>query len=105
MANLFARLGDGKQAYHHIISGITNASYDNLWSKHPPFQIDGNFGVLAGIANLFVQDRNEGLQLLPALPKELKDGHVKGLRIKGKQCVELFWKDGEIVTSKITEAE
>lgn len=105
LVNLFARLGDGKQAYHHIISGITNASYDNLWSKHPPFQIDGNFGVLAGIANLFVQDRNEGLQLLPALPKELKDGHVKGLRIKGKQCVELFWKDGEIVTSKITEAE
>ncbi len=103
LINLFAVLGDGKMAYEHLLTGITKASYPNLWSKHPPFQIDGNFGAIAGIANLFVQDRNGQVKLLPTLPKAFANGHVKGLRIKGHKSVEITWEKGAVVEATITE--
>ncbi len=101
LINLFAILGDAEQAYHHIQHAILEASYGNLWSKHPPFQIDGNFGGAAGIANLFVQDRNGQVKFLPALPSELQDGFVKGLKVKGNKTVELQWKNGRIIKQMI----
>ena len=101
LINLFAILGDSQQAYQHIQHAILEASYSNLWSKHPPFQIDGNFGVAAGIANLFIQDRNGHVKWLPSLPAELKDGFVKGLKIKGNQTVEMQWKNGELIRKNI----
>ena len=97
LINLFAILGDSQQAYQHIQHAILEASYSNLWSKHPPFQIDGNFGVAAGIANLFIQDRNGHVKWLPSLPAELKDGFVKGLKIKGNQTVEDAVENGELI--------
>lgn len=97
LINLFAILGDSQQAYQHIQHAILEASYSNLWSKHPPFQIDGNFGGAAGIANLFVQDRNGLVKFLPALPAELKDGYVKGLKIKGNKTVDLQWAEGKLI--------
>lgn len=101
LINLFAILGDAQKAYQHIQHAILEASYSNLWSKHPPFQIDGNFGGAAGIANLFVQDRNGQVKFLPALPAELKDGYVKGLKIKGNKTVDLQWADGKLISQTI----
>ena len=102
LVSLYAVLNEAELAYEHIIHGIANASYPNLWSSHPPFQIDGNFGMMAGIANLLVQDRYGQIKLLPALPKALQSGYVKGLKIKGNRTVEIRWENGEIVTSRIS---
>lgn len=101
LVSLYAVLGDGEAAYQHILHGIAQASYPNLWSSHPPFQIDGNFGMMAGIANLFVQDRQGQLTLLPALPKALQSGSVKGLRIKGNRQVDIQWQEAKIIHQKI----
>lgn len=93
--NMFAILGDGENAYKYLNTLLTKSTYSNLWDGHPPFQIDGNFGGTAAIANMLVQDRNGELKILPALPKQFQNGYVKGLCIKGKKAVDIIWKDGE----------
>lgn len=105
MINLYAILGKGDLALSRIEHGLKYDSYNNLWSSHPPFQIDGNFGNISGIANLFVQCRNSEIKLLPALPKEFSNGYIKGLRIKKNRFVELKWENGELIFSKIYEGE
>lgn len=99
--NMFAILGDGERAYEYLETLLTKSTYDNLWDAHPPFQIDGNFGGTAAIANMLVQDRNGEVKILPALPKRFKDGYVKGLCVKGKKAVDIVWQDGEVVDYKI----
>ncbi len=99
--NLFATLGDGEKAYEYLRTLLTRSSYDNLWDAHPPFQIDGNFGGTAGIANMLVQDRGGRVKLLPALPKEFDCGYVRGLRIKGGKTVDIRWKDGQLVEHRV----
>lgn len=103
--NMFAILGDGERAYEYLETLLTKSTYDNLWDAHPPFQIDGNFGGTAAIANMFVQDRNGEVKILPALPKRFKDGYVKGLCVKGKKAVDIVWQDGEVVDYKIYDRE
>lgn len=103
LINLYSVLGKSEEAYQRIVLAITDSSYPNLWGKHPPFQIDSNFGVTAGIASLFVQDRNGKVTLLPSLPKELSEGWVKGLRIKDNKEVSLSWKNGKIVNHEIKD--
>lgn len=105
LINLYAVLRQKEEAYQRIIAAITESSYPNLWGKHPPFQIDSNFGVSAGIAALFVQDRFGEVSFLPALPEELAEGYVKGLRIKGGKEVAISWKDGKIVSKEISTTE
>lgn len=99
--NMFAILGDGERAYEYLETLLTKSTYDNLWDAHPPFQIDGNFGGTAAIANMLVQDRKGEVKILPALPKRFKDGYVKGLCVKGKKAVDIVWQDGEVVDYKI----
>lgn len=82
---------------------MTRSTYPNLWDAHEPFQIDGNFGGIAGIANMLVQDRGGKVKFLPALPKQFADGYVKGLRIKKHQEVSFQWKDGKVVASEIRD--
>lgn len=101
--NMFAILEDGEKAYQYLKTLLTKSTYNNLWDGHPPFQIDGNFGGAAAIANMLVQDRNGEVKILPALPKQFKDGYVKGLCIKDKKAVDIAWKDGKVTEYKVYE--
>jgi len=101
MINMFAILGDAKQAFQYLNTLLTRSSYDNLWDAHPPFQIDGNFGGTAGIANMLVQDRKGKIKILPALPSESTAGYVKGLCIKNNKTIDISWENGKVTNYEI----
>ena len=100
--NLYARLGEGDRALENICKLINDQTLPNLFDDHPPFQIDGNFGCCAGIAEMLVQSHEDEIKLLPALPKAWKNGRVEGLRLRGGRILKLLeWKDGRVVNSVI----
>ena len=107
--NVWARLKNGEEAKEcldnamRFVPAETGCSYGgngglypNLFDAHPPFQIDGNFGITAGIAELLVQSGPDGPVLLPALPQAWRSGKVHGLRVKGSKSVSFSWKDGKV---------
>lgn len=101
IVNLYAILKDAEKAWKYLRILLTRSTYPNLWDAHEPFQIDGNFGGIAGICNMLVQDRGGELKLLPALPKQFSSGYAKGIRIKGGKVVDLVWENGQLVSSDI----
>ena len=94
--NSRARLGEGEKAHEVYQRFIRERTVPNLWTLHPPFQIDGNLGTMAGVAEMLLQSHEGTIKILPALPKAWNTGSFQGLVARGNFVVSADWSEGKI---------
>jgi len=100
-ACVYARLFDAEHSYELIADVLDTKTHGNLWTTHPPFQIDANFGYAAAVNEMLAQSHAGEIHLLPALPKAWPKGQVKGMRVRGGFELDMQWEDGNLLGSKV----
>jgi len=102
--NLFARLHQGNRAHTLINQLFNNCILHNLFDTHPPFQIDGNFGYTAGVAEMLLQSHSGFIHLLPALPDAWRNGYISGLKARGNVSIDIAWENGQLLSGVLQAA-
>ncbi len=102
---LWARFGQADNAYTMVKSYVQNNMNNNLFGDHPPMQLDGTYGITAGISEMLVQSHTDKIELLPALPSDWANGSVSGIKARGNITVNMTWANSQITDVSLTTTD